>query len=96
MPGSSGRQAHVKHAEHVLGTVVSFHLAAFTADTLGQAVATSGMAERGPHIIDPHTVQPATQPASVTVVGSGLTLEQRLLTRVVDKQAVVPAPQARG
>jgi thiamine biosynthesis lipoprotein len=33
------------------------------------AVATSGTAERGPHIIDPHTGQPATGLASVTVAG---------------------------
>jgi FAD:protein FMN transferase len=33
------------------------------------AVATSGTAERGAHIIDPHTGRPATGLASVTVVG---------------------------
>ena len=37
------------------------------------AVATSGTAERGPHIIDPHTGQPATGLASVTVVGPRVT-----------------------
>ncbi len=37
------------------------------------AVATSGSAERGPHILDPHTGTPAAGPASVTVVGPGLT-----------------------
>ncbi|HYB48020.1 MAG TPA: FAD:protein FMN transferase [Streptosporangiaceae bacterium] len=36
------------------------------------AVATSGLAERGPHIINPHTGEPATGLASVTVVGAGL------------------------
>jgi len=36
------------------------------------AVATSGLAERGPHIVDPHTGQPATGLASITVVGSRL------------------------
>jgi FAD:protein FMN transferase len=36
------------------------------------AVATSGVAERGPHIINPHTGQPATGLASVTVVGAHL------------------------
>src|SRR6202050_1625750 len=44
------------------------------------AVATSGIAERGPHIIDPHTGQPATERASVTVVGSGLTLTDAYAT----------------
>jgi len=36
------------------------------------AVATSGIAERGPHIINPHTGQPATGLASITVVGTSL------------------------
>jgi FAD:protein FMN transferase len=36
------------------------------------AVATSGVAERGPHIVNPHTGQPATGLASITVVGTGL------------------------
>jgi thiamine biosynthesis lipoprotein len=44
------------------------------------AVATSGVAERGSHIIDPHTGQPATELASVTVVGSGLTLTDAYAT----------------
>jgi FAD:protein FMN transferase len=37
------------------------------------AVATSGVAERGPHIIDPRTGAPATGLASATVVGGSLT-----------------------
>jgi FAD:protein FMN transferase len=36
------------------------------------AVATSGTAERGPHIVNPHTGQPAAGLASITVVGAGL------------------------
>ncbi len=44
------------------------------------AVATSGVAERGPHIIDPHTGQPAIELASVTVVGAGLTLTDAYAT----------------
>ena len=36
------------------------------------AVATSGIAERGAHIIDPHTGQPPAGLASITVVGAGL------------------------
>jgi FAD:protein FMN transferase len=36
------------------------------------AVATSGVAERGAHIVDPHTGQPATGLASLTVVGPRL------------------------
>ncbi|BEP14161.1 FAD:protein FMN transferase [Acidothermaceae bacterium B102] len=37
------------------------------------AVATSGTAERGAHIVDPFTGRPATALASVTVVGASLT-----------------------
>jgi FAD:protein FMN transferase len=37
------------------------------------AIATSGTAERGPHIINPHTGRPATDLASVTVVGTRIT-----------------------
>ncbi len=44
------------------------------------AVATSGVAERGPHIINPHTGQPAADLASITVVGSGLTLTDAYAT----------------
>jgi thiamine biosynthesis lipoprotein len=36
------------------------------------AVATSGIAERGPHIVNPHTGQAATGLASITMVGSTL------------------------
>ncbi|GAA0977477.1 FAD:protein FMN transferase [Acrocarpospora macrocephala] len=38
------------------------------------AVATSGVAERGPHIIDPHTGRPALELASLTLVGEDLTM----------------------
>lgn len=38
------------------------------------AIATSGVAERGRHIINPHTGQPAAQLASVTVTGRSLTV----------------------
>ncbi len=44
------------------------------------AVATSGIAERGSHILNPHTGQPATDLASITVVGSGLTLTDAYAT----------------
>jgi thiamine biosynthesis lipoprotein len=36
------------------------------------AVATSGIGERGAHIINPHTGQPATGLASITMVGTSL------------------------
>ncbi|MFB7664486.1 FAD:protein FMN transferase [Kitasatospora sp. NPDC056138] len=38
------------------------------------AVATSGTAERGAHIVDPHTGRPATGLVSLTLVGRGLAL----------------------
>src|SRR4051794_40312936 len=38
------------------------------------AVATSGVAERGCHVVDPHTGRPARGLASVTLVGNDLTL----------------------
>lgn len=44
------------------------------------AVATSGTAERGRHILDPHTGAPAAGPASVTVVGPGLSLTDAYAT----------------
>jgi thiamine biosynthesis lipoprotein len=44
------------------------------------AVATSGTAERGPHIIDPHLGQPATGLASLTVVGPSLALADAYAT----------------
>ncbi|MGC0417337.1 FAD:protein FMN transferase [Embleya sp. AB8] len=37
------------------------------------AIATSGVAERGCHILDPHTGRAARGPASVTVIGADLT-----------------------
>lgn len=37
------------------------------------AIATSGTAERGPHIRDPHNGEPATSLASITLTGPRLT-----------------------
>ncbi|GII32209.1 FAD:protein FMN transferase [Planotetraspora mira] len=44
------------------------------------AVATSGTAERGAHILDPHTHRPATALASITLVGKSLTLTDAYAT----------------
>jgi thiamine biosynthesis lipoprotein len=44
------------------------------------AVATSGTAERGPHIIDPHAGRPAAGLASLTVVGPSLALADACAT----------------
>ncbi len=44
------------------------------------AVATSGAAERGAHIFNPHTGSPAGGPASVTIVGRHLTFADAYAT----------------
>ncbi|MFJ2028834.1 FAD:protein FMN transferase [Streptosporangium sp. NPDC087985] len=44
------------------------------------AVATSGTAERGAHILDPHTGRPATELASITLVGGSLTMTDAYAT----------------
>jgi len=44
------------------------------------AVATSGTAERGAHVFDPHTHRPATALASITVVGTSLARVDALAT----------------
>jgi FAD:protein FMN transferase len=47
------------------------------------AVATSGIAERGAHVLDPHRGAPATELASVTVIGPSLTLADAYATAAV-------------
>lgn len=44
------------------------------------AIATSGTAERGAHILDPHTGAPAVGPAAVTVIGRRLTMTDAYAT----------------
>ncbi|GAA4588928.1 FAD:protein FMN transferase [Planotetraspora phitsanulokensis] len=44
------------------------------------AVATSGTAERGAHIVDPHTGRPATALASITLIGESLTMTDAYAT----------------
>ena len=46
------------------------------------AVATSATYERGAHIIDPHTGQPTTEVASVTIVGRDLAVVDAYATAV--------------
>jgi thiamine biosynthesis lipoprotein len=55
------------------------------------AVATSGTAERGFHVINPHTGQPATALASATVVGPDLTLADSYATAAIAMGADAPA-----
>jgi FAD:protein FMN transferase len=58
-----------------VGIAHPLHPGAFAAvaEVRGLAVATSGSAERGAHVIDPFTGGPATELLSVTVVGVDLT-----------------------
>ena len=53
---------------------------ALVVEAAGSAVATSGIAERGAHIIDPHRGQPATGLASLSVVGPSLALADAYAT----------------
>jgi thiamine biosynthesis lipoprotein len=55
------------------------------------AVATSGTAERGAHVINPRTGRPATELASVTVVGPRITMADAYATA-----AFAMGPAARG
>ncbi|MGO4753755.1 FAD:protein FMN transferase [Streptomyces sp. 2MCAF27] len=57
----------------------------------GLAVATSGTAERGAHVLDPHTGEPATALASLTLTGPGLTWTDALATAAF---AMGPAARA--
>jgi FAD:protein FMN transferase len=53
---------------------------ALVVEAAGSAVATSGIAERGAHIIDPHLGHPATGLASLTAVGPSLALADAYAT----------------
>jgi thiamine biosynthesis lipoprotein len=73
-----GRPWHVGIADpHRSGKVTA------TALVGDAAVATSGTAQRGAHVLDPHTGRPATALASVTVVGSNLTWVDAYATAAV-------------
>jgi len=56
---------------------------AMVVEARDSAVATSGTAERGAHIIDPHTGRPATGLASLTVTGPSLALADAYATAAV-------------
>ena len=58
------------------------------------AVATSGIAERGAHILDPRTGSPATGVASATVVASTLELADVWATASVVAGFDAPLPPA--
>jgi thiamine biosynthesis lipoprotein len=61
------------HPGELLATILSSDL----------AVATSGIAERGAHVIDPHRGTPALELASVTVIGPSLALADAYATAAV-------------
>jgi thiamine biosynthesis lipoprotein len=52
-------------------------------DVVGRAVATSGTAERGQHVLNPRTGQPADHFASVSVIGARLTDADVLATAAI-------------
>jgi thiamine biosynthesis lipoprotein len=56
-------------------------------DVVGRAVATSGTAERGQHVINPRTGRPADHFASVTVVSARLTDADVLATAAIARGA---------
>ncbi|MFD8600147.1 FAD:protein FMN transferase [Kitasatospora sp. NPDC059646] len=60
------------------------------------AVATSGTAERGPHILDPHTGRPATALASLTLVGPRLARLDALATAAFAMPDPLPWLAARA
>ncbi len=55
------------------------------------AVATSGTAERGLHVVDPHTGRPADALASVTVVGADLAVTDAYATAALAMGLDAPA-----
>ncbi|MFE5092661.1 FAD:protein FMN transferase [Streptomyces sp. NPDC056638] len=55
------------------------------------AVATSGTAERGAHILDPHTGEPASALASLTLTGPWLTMTDAYATAAFAMGAAAPA-----
>jgi FAD:protein FMN transferase len=65
-----------------VGIANPFHAGALATVVAGWnlAVATSGVAERGAHIIDPHSGRPASGLASITVVGPALALADAYAT----------------
>ena len=65
-----------------MGIADPFHRGrlALVVEAADSAVATSGTAERGAHIIDPHLGRPATGLASLTVVGPSLALADAFAT----------------
>jgi FAD:protein FMN transferase len=62
--------AHPLRREELASVVTGFDL----------AIATSGPAERGPHILDPHTAAPADGFASITLTGRRLTIVDAFAT----------------
>jgi thiamine biosynthesis lipoprotein len=82
-PNASGLSSGLSGEEPWrVGIADPFHRGrlALVVEAAGSAVATSGIAERGAHIIDPHFGHPATGLASLTVVGPSLALADAYAT----------------
>jgi FAD:protein FMN transferase len=80
--GSSGSSGLSGGEPWRVGIADPFHRGrlALVVEAADSAVATSGIAERGPHIIDPHLGRPASGLASLTVVGPSLALADAYAT----------------
>ena len=80
--GSSGSSGSSVEEPWRVGIADPFHRGrlALVVEAADSAVATSGIAERGAHIIDPRLGHPATGLASLTVVGPSLALADAYAT----------------
>ena len=80
--GSSGSSGSPGEEPWRVGIADPFHRGrlALVVEATDSAVATSGVAERGAHIIDPHLGRPASGLASLTVVGPSLALADAYAT----------------
>ena len=81
-PASPGLKAAPTPEPWRVGIADPFHRGrlALVVEAADSAVATSGIAERGAHIIDPHLSCPASGLASLTVVGPSLALADAYAT----------------
>jgi FAD:protein FMN transferase len=81
-PSGTSRSSERRQEPWRVGIADPFHRGrlALVVEAADSAVATSGVAERGAHIIDPHLGRPASGLASLTVVGPSLALADAYAT----------------
>jgi thiamine biosynthesis lipoprotein len=81
-PSGTSRSSERSEEPWRVGIADPFHRGrlALVVEATDSAVATSGVAERGAHIIDPHLGRPASGLASLTVVGPSLALADAYAT----------------